>query len=52
MVEVKAKTYRKAGKATWETIKRFEKAGEADAWLMKYIRDNKADNKDFNIVIK
>lgn len=52
MVEVKAKIYKEAGKATWETIKRFEKPGAADAWLTRFIKENNADNKDFNIVIK
>ena len=48
-VKVKALIYKEAGKASWETIKHFETAAEADAWLTKFIKDNNADNRDFTI---
>ena len=47
--EAKVKTYRTAGKMTWETIKTFDNPGTADAWLCSYIKENHYIASDFRI---
>jgi len=47
--EVRFKNYYIPGSYRWETMKVFTNPGDADEWLMAYIRSNKYPNDDFTI---
>lgn len=52
MAVVKVINYKQAGKATWEVLRTFTTAREADEWLTEYIKSNHYIPTDFTIAFK